>query len=328
MKILIFEYSTGGGFIKQELPQPLVNEGEIMLSSLIEDLLAIKDIELLVPRDCRLPLHKFLNNDALTLINIAPEYDINNTLAGLVKQCDALWPIAPETDNALYHLSRLVEASEAKLLSSPAQMIKLAGDKMATCKHLKVHDIPVVATFMFEQFLALKQNYQSLIIKPINSAGCAGVRRLKSIHKQENNLDGYIVQPFVAGRTLSLSCIFYNGVGELICVNQQLIKQCDGQFKLMGCVVNISIDWQMYSTLVKQIASAMPTLWGYVGIDLIESAQGPLILELNPRLTTSYAGIRAALGVNVGACVIDSLSKKPNIVRLCSKQVSINITQI
>jgi predicted ATP-grasp superfamily ATP-dependent carboligase len=46
-------------------------------------------------------------------------------------------------------------------------------------------------------------------------------------------------------------------------------------------------------------------LWGYVGVDLVLADAGPIVLEINPRLTTSYCGLRDALGINPAALVLD-----------------------
>ena len=48
----------------------------------------------------------------------------------------------------------------------------------------------------------------------------------------------------------------------------------------------------------------MPGLWGYAGVDLIVSDQGPVVLEVNPRLTTSYAGLSQALNMNVAEKIL------------------------
>ena len=52
---------------------------------------------------------------------------------------------------------------------------------------------------------------------------------------------------------------------------------------------------------------AIPGLWGYVGVDLMLAKEGPVVLEINPRLTTSYCGLRRALGINTAAMVLDLL---------------------
>jgi predicted ATP-grasp superfamily ATP-dependent carboligase len=52
-------------------------------------------------------------------------------------------------------------------------------------------------------------------------------------------------------------------------------------------------------------------LWGYVGVDLVLTGDGPVVLEINPRLTTSYCALRPALGLNTAALVLDLLKGAP-----------------
>lgn len=327
MKILIFEYITGGGLAKQPLPESLLCEGEMMSRALIEDLLEINDTELIVTRDYRLPLNEALKAEHITAITITPESDIDKLLLNLANKCDAVWPIAPETDDTLYNVCRLFESSNTALLSSCSDVVKIAGDKMATYQLLKAHGIPVVQTYLLNDKYDI-QKHQSWLIKPIDGVGCEGVRKFS--RDQITTLpssDRLILQPFIEGRSLSLSCLFFRGQGQLICVNEQLIKQSNGQFLLEGCEVNINIDKQMYLQLVAQIAIIMPMLWGYIGIDLIEIDPGPLVLEINPRLTTSYTGIKSALGVNIAACVLDLINNKMAELKFSSnKQIAISIS--
>ena len=60
-----------------------------------------------------------------------------------------------------------------------------------------------------------------------------------------------------------------------------------------------------YAGLASAVARALPGLWGYCGVDFIETDSGPQVLEVNPRLTTSYAGLRRATGLNCAQLVLD-----------------------
>ncbi len=88
-------------------------------------------------------------------------------------------------------------------------------------------------------------------------------------------------------------------------------------------MVNHHADSGAYQQLVGQIAHAFPELWGYVGIDLIETAEQMLVLEINPRLTTSFVGIHSALGINLAEAVLQLVNGKP--VLDSSKNLSITI---
>ena len=49
---------------------------------------------------------------------------------------------------------------------------------------------------------------------------------------------------------------------------------------------------------------AIPGLWGYVGVDLVIGDNGPVVLEVNPRLTTSYIGLSRSIGHNVAELLL------------------------
>ena len=53
MKILVFEYITGGGYSQQEIPESLAREGRLMLLALLQNLLLLQDVELVLMLDER-----------------------------------------------------------------------------------------------------------------------------------------------------------------------------------------------------------------------------------------------------------------------------------
>ena len=49
---------------------------------------------------------------------------------------------------------------------------------------------------------------------------------------------------------------------------------------------------------------AISGLRGYVGVDLVITKSEAVVIEVNPRLTTAYLGVRSALAENVAAMAI------------------------
>ena len=49
----------------------------------------------------------------------------------------------------------------------------------------------------------------------------------------------------------------------------------------------------------------MPGLAGYIGVDVIVGDADIRVLEVNPRLTTSYAGLEQAIGCNPAELILD-----------------------
>ena len=48
----------------------------------------------------------------------------------------------------------------------------------------------------------------------------------------------------------------------------------------------------------------------------MEAPGGPVVLEINPRLTTSYVGLRPALGRNPAALVLELLERELDAIAL------------
>jgi len=50
--------------------------------------------------------------------------------------------------------------------------------------------------------------------------------------------------------------------------------------------------------LAKQAVALVPGLSGYIGMDILIAVEGCYLLEINPRLTTSYIGLRLVVNMN------------------------------
>lgn len=169
------------------------------------------------------------------------------------------------------------------------------------------------------------------VLKPVDGIGCSDVYLLddqadfQRLQATISDHDNYILQPYIQGRTLSLSCLFADGRGWLLSCNEQQIETIDGRFELLACRVNVQADTGTCRRLIDRIALAIPVLWGYSGIDLIVSDAGLWVVEINPRLTTSFAGLRDALGINTAQLVLDLLDGTPEISRSCDDSIVIDI---
>ena len=329
MKILVFEYITGGGFSQEDLPESLATEGLLMLETLIGELSVLASIELTILLDFRINSSKFPEN--IKIVKVKKGQSIYELLPILIESTDWVWPIAPEINSELEKISALVNKKKKGLLNSSLKAVTLCSDKFLTYHRLKSYGVAVVETNELNS--GFPEFPGKWVIKPKEGAGCidtffveekALFEKLKS---QVENKTDYIYQPYVKGELLSLSCLFRDGLGWLLCCNRQKILNQRGQFKLMGCEVNIVTEnLTFYQDLVVQVAGAIPGLWGYVGIDIILPETGkPMILEINPRLTTSYTGIYQAIGMNVAESVLGMIEKKPQISKTKNKTIMVSI---
>jgi predicted ATP-grasp superfamily ATP-dependent carboligase len=331
MKIFVFEFISGGGMNDQTLPESLVREGELMLQALTKDLSPLHGIELYITRDFRLPENFFCQFNNIHLIQVAKDSDIKNIFTDLCHQCDAVWPIAPESDGILAEFCEIVAASNTRLLNTAAEAVEITGNKLTTFRYLSKKKIPVILTNTLSGYQW--QPTQTCIIKPIDGVGCencvliSNKAEFEQVTANITNPDDYIVQPYTKGRAISLSCLFKNRRAWLICCNKQQVNVKNQRILLTACVVNITTEQrQAFTDIICAVADLIPNLWGYVGIDLIETSVGPKVLEINPRLTTSYAGIKTALGVNIAENVLQLINSEPSFKITQNHPVTIAIS--
>jgi len=333
MRLLVFEYITGGGFNNQSLPASLLQEAYLMRNALLDDISAISKIELLILQDERVEKNSSINCLNPTYLLVSQEDNLAQLLEAKRPAYDAVWLIAPETDGVLAKWCQFFAQQGKELATCAQQAVEICQDKYATTKRLQQEFIPVVPSYLFSSSGKIEANS---VLKVNDSVGCDQVYLLESEQQWchlSSRLDAekqYILQPYIIGKNLSLSCLFYRGKAYFICCNEQHVKIHAMQFILIACTVNVQPEKrQQYQLLCQQIAEAIPGLFGFVGIDFIQTETGgDFILEINPRLTTSYAGIKLALGLNIAECVLEMLNgKEPILENTKNKQVYIDINQ-
>ena len=375
VKILVFEYITGGGFNKADLPEALAREGLLMLRSLLDGLAGIEMVELSIMLDFRMTGSLFTSANSLeytkpspegrlawrrevgqrrsscqeswvrgnqnketspvaslnpnigSIYVITPDHECLAEFAERMTVCDAVWPIAPESDGILQSVCEAVEQAGKILLTSPASAVAVAGNKWLTYQRLRENSVATIPTQRLGDFTYTSGEW---MLKPLDGVGCEASYLVTK--KQDFtaltaslNKEKYLVQPHIHGEKTSLSCLFKQGQAWLLCANRQHFELINQQYCLKGIIVNDISDTSRYQALAQAIAKVMPDLWGYAGIDLIETADEILVLEINPRLTTSYVGIHEALGVNCAKLTLDLLAGDPQLNPTRNQTVYLNL---
>ncbi|MDD5227782.1 MAG: ATP-grasp domain-containing protein [Methylococcales bacterium] len=287
MKVLIFEYITANG----EASKSLAREGQMMVEALLSNFVKLSDVETVL-----FPAEK----------NVEIEFQKH------IKNVDAVWVIAPEFDGILGRFCRYVEDAHKRLLTSPSKAVALTANKLTTFQILHAAKIQTVPTEVFNPEFDYDKT-KEWIIKPIDGVGAENTFLLTT-EKNWTALPSLekkcLIQPHLHGEKTSLSCLFKNGEARLLCVNLQIFEVKNQQYVLQNIDVNYKLDDGRYQKLATQIALAFPDLFGYVGVDLIETDDVfetddvCFVLEINPRLTTSFVGIEKALGLNVAELVL------------------------
>lgn len=305
MRILVFEYITGGGMLGHALTPSLVSEGDLMLRALVSDLCELEGVEVVITRDARLAP---VNLPVECRVVECPE-QFREAWESTLCAVDAVWPIAPEQHGALERVTAAVVDSGKTLLNSPPSAVRVAASKIGTLRRLADQGIPVVATYRIDD--ELPGSGGRWVLKPDDGVGCLGIRLFQDrdalLRHWEQLVEGpaYVAQPYTAGMAASLCILAREGEAALLSVNRQRIAVMDDAFVLLGCVVGGLNGGPRYPRLARNVAAALPGLRGFVGVDLIVGRGGPRVLEVNPRLTTSYVGLRESTGLNPAGLVLD-----------------------
>ena len=120
--------------------------------------------------------------------------------------------------------------------------------------------------------------------------------------------EAVVMERWVEGEALSVSLLCGpGGVGEMevLSINRQQIRvDEDGKVHYDGVTLDaialLSIPGEWITKLAQRVIDAMPGLAGFVGIDMVwHPRRGPVVIEVNPRVTSAYVGMSALLQRNL-----------------------------
>ena len=337
-RIFIFEFVSGGGFNQVDIPNSLFCEGYGMLKSIITDFKAL-NFEISTLLDNRI---SFLTShlDANKVSYVKAKDDYINIFKKALVDCENAFIIAPEFSDILYNLTKIVKDYKKQILSIDLKGIQLGASKIKTYEYFRKNNIKTPETyqiplvdgldmdFILKKFNELKT---PIIIKPEDGVGAESIyyfknrNQIQSFFKELNyNIDlnrRYILQKYIDGRDLSVSLIGapYNSNNlsippKILSINFQdvNIKESAIQSGYFGGYTPVKNYAQINKTLSNIFNKLDLSMFNsYFGIDFIKNEDLISFIEINPRLTTSYIGIRNILNINPAEIIINNFSNSP-----------------
>ncbi len=316
-RVFVYEYLSGGGFIPSP-KDPTVNDdaaaaellplGLAMRDAIAGDLLQLAGVSVSVATSDRVSRSPAVPGNAEPVRPRAGESAFD-FVARQARLHDLAWVIAPETGGLLAEMQRVVGPLRWVGCDGPA--IALCTGKRSTLIRLSAHGI--ATPLAFEQ----DESILRWVVKPDDGAG--GVATQVHIGLAKALLDqarrsregkAMALEPWVEGEPLSASLLCSPGGTEVLSINRQRIAISDGgRLSFDGVDVNaLALDSERgaaISRVARQVGQAIPGLRGFAGIDLVWHAQqGPVVIEVNPRVTVAYAGMSAALGRNLAGEIL------------------------
>ena len=308
------------------LPPSLKQEGLAMLQAILRDCLEIEGLELVTTLDPRIELAQDLMSAEViksTILRDADDYQV--IVQGLSREVDGVLLIAPESEGLLSGFIAELEDRQIQHFNSDSQSIKICADKLQCEQHLRAAGLAVVQSL---SAVEIKQAVGTHIIKPRSGVGSEGLEIIpaEDLAARSIDLDETLVQPLLRGQHASMYLLCWRGAARILSCNEQCFSHGISP-RLQACRVNSESISIALEELASAIAKALPGLSGYVGVDYIETEQGPVLIEINPRLTSSYVGLSAAIKQNVAALCLQTVTQRrlPNEIKRTEKVVEVVI---
>ena len=332
-----------------DLLDPLYQEGLSMLSALATDLSECgHEVHTCLERKAASdPLVVSLLNRFSGLRVHDVEFAWLDRWIEVALQCDRTIVIAPEIHHQLGQIVNKLRFSGAVVIAPSASFLQATSDKLATAELLKESGVPHPITQSLTQYrlTPLPQGDCNarlpVTLKRRDGAGCADMKVfddqrkfaewLKSHESQLLAGDQWIVQPWLSGRPASLALIAGDDHWTILGAVEQRIELTaesnEGGYSAVsylggaGPLAGVSIE--QLERLALSVREALPAgTEGWIGIDFLipdsmHMSQDLVIIEINPRLTTSYLGYRKWYGYTLA----DSLLGNSNRSNLNPKTI-------
>lgn len=307
VRLFVYEYVTGGGaWSSNSSTAPdgsLLREGRAMFESLAEDFSRCGDVEVLGCRDARL-LERLPPRAGLAVVrSAAEERDVFERLA---RAADAVIVIAPESGGALLERVAWAECFARSLWSPATEFVRIATDKQTTAARLLAAGVraPRGIALTASEPLPCDFRYPA-ILKPRDGAGSQGVRRLAGADSRTERTESetWRLEELCEGLAASIAVLTGPQGRMFLPALRQRLGGTSGFEYLGGDGPLDEFLQRRAERLASAALDALPASCGYVGLDLVlgESADGgdDFVIEVNPRLTTSYVGLRALCAGNL-----------------------------
>jgi len=265
------------------------------------------------------------------------EHSWMNRWIEVASQCDQTIVIAPEIHQQLENIVAKLRRSGAIVVASSETFLHATSDKLSTASLFKKSQVPHPATQSLSSYLtSIDQLDESkpasaVTLKRRDGAGCVDMKVFANRGKLTDWLQNYapqnllrdewIIQPWLIGRPASMALLAGDEWQLLGAVDQHItldhsskqigyaeVSYLGGSGPLRGVSV------EQLENLASQVREALPSgAASWIGIDFLvpdESVDSKnlIVIEVNPRLTTSYLGYRKWYGYKLADALLGNVS--------------------
>lgn len=320
MHVFLYEWITGGGLVEHvgRLPASLLAEGTAIISALAADFNAIPGCRPTLIRDLRLTEFE---PRRCQIVDVDSTLQWRTEFTRCVSEAELTVIVAPEFDGILLQTAQIARDAGGRLLNSSDDFIAIASRKDLTADRLAAVGVPSTEGCILdadEEILPVDFTYPG-VLKPLDGAGSQNTFLVES---SRDLPDPYPwprrLEKFYCGRPASVAVLCGPAGNHALRPCWQRLSD-DNRFSYRGgaLILESPLARRAQSLALRAVA-ALPAAVGYIGVDLIlgDAADGSrdVVIEINPRLSTSYVGLRAATDSNLAQAMLDvAVGKQPQI---------------
>lgn len=313
MRVFVYEHLSSGSAGNPSALPSLHTEGWAMLSALLEDFSRCSGVQTTTLLDSRLRRQTQAWSSAIA-VHGPNDSPTSPTFDALAAAADFTLVIAPEFEGILAGLAQRVEAVGGRLLGPSLDAIRSSADKATMASHWHAARIPTPRT----------ASSYPLVYKPRFGAGSQATFLVRNDEEmaqaeltalREGWRGAMMRQAYLAGLPVSVSFLAGNEKWYALPAVEQRLSD-DGRFHYLGGRLPLPplLDARA-RRLAERAARTIPGWFGWFGVDLLlgaaEDGSEDAVVEINPRLTTSYLGLRRLAQFNLAEALLALVAASP-----------------
>lgn len=327
MKFLVYEHTLAETGDKDF--SHIICEGYAMLNGVAADLKSLNHhVTVILSKHFR-NYSTYLSSDRIVFVSSFEERE--KIVNKILSEVDAAVAVAPETGGLLYDIVKKIEKKGCLFLNCPSDTLRKFTRKSTIYEVLAREDvsIPKILKASFnEKASTISEKVRSVgypaIIKPEDGVGCSGISLIEDQSqiptalnkvKKDTSFEEFIIQEYIEGTHASLSILCNHSDKIILSLNGQWInlQSSYSESQYLGGFIPLKSKRKIkdlaYKTAEKTV-KALDPLKGYVGVDVILTGKKVYVVDVNPRFTTSYIGLRKTLKSNTLGILLRMIEKQ------------------
>jgi predicted ATP-grasp superfamily ATP-dependent carboligase len=287
MLIFVYEWTA----CVPDAPPSLRREGWAMLWAVLDDFQKSRRVQTVT-----LVHQQFPHLPPGQVVHVRDSAEEEERFADLAGSADATLVIAPETSAVLQTRCDWVERAGGTLLGPTSRARRIASSKQQLGMLWQKCGVPTPPVLACGDDVRKLRQFP-VVVKPDDGAGSQAtvlVRNPEQLGEELRHSSNLIAQPLVPGQAASVAFL----IGPRACIPlvpavQHLSE--DDHFQYLGGTMPLPSPLEKRAaSLGRRAVQVCDGLRGYVGVDLVlgPAEDQDFAIEINPRLTTSYIGLR------------------------------------